>query len=104
MVFSHFSLVDKSATLGPRSGSELLSESSPSTLGSELSADFTSWTPAAYGVPMVPEPVLEVESEEEYLYKRVDEFGRWWYRSEVCPGRWFLCDTSDGVVWWDEPG
>ena len=33
--------------------------------GSELSADFTSWTPAAYGVPMVPEPVLEVEVEEE---------------------------------------
>ena len=60
--------------------------------------DFTSWTPAACGVPMVPEPVLEVESEEEYLDKWVGEFGRWWSRSEVHPGRWFLHDTSDGVV------
>ena len=45
---------EKSAALIPHSGSE-------------LSADFTSWTPAAYGVPMVPEPVLEVESEGQYL-------------------------------------
>ena len=87
MVFSHFSPNSKkSARLGPHSGSE-------------LSADFTSWTPAAYGVPMVPEPVLEVEAEEEYLVTRMDEFGRWWSRSEVYPGRWFLHDTSDGVVW-----
>ena len=50
---------------------------------SELSADFTSWTPAACGVPMVPEPVLEAEFEEEDLDKWVDEFGRWWSRSEV---------------------
>ena len=55
-------------------------------------------------MPMVPEPVLEVEPEEEYLDKWVDEFGRLWSRSEVYPGRWFLHDTSDGVVWWDEPG
>ena len=34
----------------------------------------------------------------------MDEFGRWWSRSEVYPGRWFLFDTPDGVVWWDEPG
>ena len=53
---------------------------------------------------MVPEPMLEVESEGQYLDRRVDDFGRWWYRSEVHPGRWFLHDTSDGVVWWDEPG
>ena len=57
------------------------------------------WTQAAHGVPMV----LEVESEEEYLDKWVDEFGRWWSRSEVHPGRWFLHDTSHGAVWWDEP-
>ena len=37
-------------------------------------------------MPMVPEPVLEVECEEEYLDKWVDEFGRWWSRSEVYPG------------------
>ena len=90
-VFSHFFSGEKSATLGPHSGSE-------------LSADFTSWRLAAYGVPMVPEPVLEVESEEEYLVTRTDEFCRWWSRSEVYPGRWFLYDTSHGVVWWDEPG
>ena len=53
-------------------------------------------------MPMVPEPVLEVEAEEEYLDKWVDEFGRWWSRSEVLPGRWFLHDISHGVVWWDE--
>ena len=82
--FRTFSRGQKSATLGPHSGSE-------------LSADFTSWTPAACGVPMVPEPVLEVEAEEEYLVTRMDEYGRWWYRSEVHPGRWFLRDT-DGVV------
>ena len=40
--FRTFSRWQKSATLGPHSGSE-------------LSADFTSWTPAAYGVPLVPE-------------------------------------------------
>ena len=62
------------------------------TGGSELSADFTLWTPAAYGVPMVPEPVLEVESEEEYLVTRMDEFGRWWSRWEVFLGMWFLHD------------
>ena len=54
--FSHFSPGEKSAKLGPHSGSE-------------LSADFTSWTLAACGVPMVPEPVPEVESEEGYLDK-----------------------------------
>ena len=80
----------KSATLGPHSGSE-------------LSADFNQWTPAACGVPMVPEPVLEVES-EEYFVTRMDEFGRRCFGSDVYPGRWFLHDTSDGVVWWDEPG
>ena len=90
MGFRTFPRGQESATLGPH-------------LGSELSADFTSWTPAAYGMPMVPEPVLDVEAEEEYLVTRMDEPGRWWYRSEVHPGRWFLRDT-DGVVWWDEPG
>ena len=49
--------------------------------------------------------VLEAESEEEDPDKLVDEFGRRWFRSEVFPGRWFLlCTSSDGVVWWDEPG
>ena len=66
--FSHFSQIQKSARLGPHSGSE-------------LAADFTPWTPAACGVPMVPEedesePVLEAEFEEEDLDKWVDEFGR----------------------------
>ena len=52
---------------------------------------------------MVPEPVLEVESEEEYLDK-------WWTNSAVGgPGRRSTlgggsCTTLDGVVWWDEPG
>ena len=68
-------------------------------VGTECGLYFT-----AYGVPMVPEPVLEVESEEEYLVTGMDECGRWWSRSEVCVGRWFLRDTSHGVVWWDEPG
>ena len=53
---------------------------------------------------MLPEPVLEVEFEEEDLDEWVDEFGRWWSRSEVYPGRWYLLDTSAGVIWWDEPG
>ena len=73
------------------------------TGGLELSGDFT-WTQAACGVPMVPQPVLEVRSEEEFLDKWVDEFGRWLSRSEVLPGRSFLHDTSDGVVRWDERG
>ena len=34
----------------------------------------------------------------------VDEFGRWWSRSEVFPGRWVMHDTSNGPVRWDEPG
>ena len=59
----------KSATSGPQSG---------------LSADFTSWTPAAFGVPMVPEPVLEVEAKEEYFVTRMDEFGRWWSSLGSC--------------------
>ena len=42
--------------------------------------DFTPWTPAAHGVPMVPEPVLEAEFAEEDLDKWVDEFGSWWSR------------------------
>ena len=46
--FSHFSPGEKSAGSGPHPGSE-------------LSADFTPWTPAAHGVPMVPEPVLEAQ-------------------------------------------
>ena len=62
-VFSHFSHM-KSARLGPHSGSE-------------LSVDFTLWTPAACGAPVVPEPVPEAEFEEEDLDKWVDEFGRW---------------------------
>ena len=64
-----------------------------SSLGSVVTSDY-----------VTPLTVLEVESEEEYLDKWVDEFCRWWSRSEVYPGRWFLHDTSDGVVWWDEPG
>ena len=71
---------------------------------SELDADFTPWTPTACGVPTVPAKVLEVESEEEDIDKRVDEFGRRWFRSEVCPWKWYLLDTSNGVVRWDEPG
>ena len=45
----------KSATLGPHSGSE-------------LSADFISWTPAAYGVPMAgADDESEAESEAEVV-------------------------------------
>ena len=62
----------KSAGQGPHSGSE-------------LSADFTSWTPAAYGAPMVAEPLTVAELEDLGMW--VDEFGRWWSRSEVFPGR-----------------
>ena len=89
-VFRTFPRVEKSAEEGPHSGSE-------------LGADFTPWTPAAYGVPNVPEPVLEpVVVVEDFDYW-VDEFGRFWTRSLACPSRWFLQDTSE-LVWWEEPG
>ena len=56
-------------------------------VGSALGVgDLAPWTPAAYGVPMVPEPVLEAEFEEEDLDKWVDELGHWWSRSEVYLG------------------
>ena len=71
-------------------------------MGSELGADITPWTPAAYGAPMVAEPLTVAELEDLGIW--VDEFGRWWSRSEVFPGRWVMHDTTDGPVWWDEPG
>ena len=47
--------------------------------------------------PMVAEPLTVAELEDLGIW--VDEFGRWWSRSEV-----FRHDTTDGPVWWDEPG
>ena len=87
--FALFPSWKKSAGLGPHSGSE-------------LGADFAPWTPAAYGAPMVAEPLIVAELED--LGTWVDEFGRWWSRSEVFPGRWVMHDTTGGPVWWDEPG
>ena len=49
--FSHFSPREKSAGQGPHSGSE-------------LGADFTPWTLAAYGAPMVAEPLTVAELED----------------------------------------
>ena len=89
-VFRTFLREEKSAEEGPHSGSE-------------LGADFTPRTLAAYGVPMVPEPVLEPLVVVEDFDNWVDEFGRCWTRSLACPSRWFLQDTSE-LVWWDEPG
>ena len=88
-VFRTFPREEKSAEEGPHSGSE-------------LGADFTPWTPAAYGVPMAAEPLTVAELEDLGIW--VDEFGRWWSRSEVFPGRWVMHDTTDGLVWWDELG
>ena len=51
---------------------------------------------------MVAEPLTVAELEDLGIW--VDEFGRWWSRSEVFPGRWVMHDTIDGPVWWDEPG
>ena len=75
MGFSHFSPSEKSAKLGPHSGSE-------------LSADFTPSSPAACvdadGTPTVD-----------------DEAGntRW----QSCSGRWYLLG-SNRTVCWDAPG
>ena len=52
--------------------------------------------------PMVAEPLTVAELADLGIW--VDEFGRWWSRSEVFPGRWVTHDTTDGQVWWDEPG
>ena len=87
--FRTFSREEKSAEEGPHSGSE-------------LGADFTPWTPAAYVAPMAAGSLSAEELEELGIW--VDEFGRWWSRSGVSPGRWLLHDTSHGPVWWDEPG
>ena len=96
--FRTFPQIQKSAKLGPPSGSELPAESSPST-----------WR--ACVVPMVPEedesePETESESEvEEDSEIWVDEAGRQWMRTAAFPGRWYLLGTSfDGAIWWDEPG
>ena len=88
-VFRTFPRDEKSAEQGPHSGSE-------------LGADFTPWTPAAYDAPMVAQSWSVEELEELGIW--VDEFGRWWSRSGVFPGRWVMHDTSGGPVWWDEPG
>ena len=78
------------------------SPNSPASQSSDLLGEVRPWTPAAYGAPMVAEPLTVAELEE--LGKWVDEFGRWWSRSEVFPGRWVMHDTTDGPVWCDEPG
>ena len=88
-VFHTFLREEKSAEEGPHSGSE-------------LGADFTPWTPAAYDAPMAAGSWSVEELEELGIW--VDEFGRWWSRSGVFPGRWVLHDTSHGPVWWDEVG
>ena len=81
--------------LGPRSGSELLPELSPSTR-------------RAYAVPMVLEvaaPVLEVESEGEDPDRWRDELGRLWMRSALNPRKWYLLGTGlDVDSIWEEPG
>ena len=87
--FRTFSRDEKSAEEGPHSGSE-------------LGADFTPWTPAANDAPMAAGSWSAEELEGLGIW--VDEFGRWWSRSGVSPGRWLLHDTSHGPVWWDEPG
>ena len=73
--FSHFSPSEKSAKLGPHSGSE-------------LSADFTPSTPAAH-----------VDSDRPPMWD--DEAGNTWWQSPS--GRWYLLG-SDRTVWWDAPG
>ena len=73
-VFSSFPRPKKSAKLGPHSGSE-------------LSADFTPSTPAAY-----------VDSDGPLTW--VDDAGNTWWQSES--GRWYL--DRDPSVWWDAPG
>ena len=88
-VFRTFPREEKSAEQGPHSGSE-------------LGADFTPWTPAACDAPMVAESLSAEELEDLGIW--VDEFGSWWSRSGVFPGRWVMHDTTDGPVWWDEPG
>ena len=82
--FRTFPQLKKSAGLGPHSGSE-------------LGPDFTPWTPAAYGPPMVAEPLTVAE---------LEDLGIWVDNSAAGgPGRrWVMHDTTDGPVWWDEPG
>ena len=72
--FRTFSRPEKSAELGPHSGSE-------------LSADFTPSTPAAYVVSDVP-PTW------------IDGAGLTWWQS--ASGRWYL--DRDPSIWWDAPG
>ena len=72
--FGTFSRPEKSATLGPHSGSE-------------LSADFTPSTPAAYVVSDGP-PTW------------IDGAGFTWWQS--ASGRWYL--DRDPSIWWDAPG
>ena len=67
-VFRTFPREEKSAEEGPH-------------LGSELGADFTPWTPAAYDAPMVAGSWSVEELEELGIW--LDEFGRWWSRSGV---------------------
>ena len=72
--FRTFSLPEKSATLGPHSGSV-------------LSADFTPSAPATYVVSVGP-PTW------------IDGAGLTWWQS--ASGRWYL--DRDPSIWWDAPG
>ena len=72
--FRTFFRSGKSARLGPHSGSE-------------LSADFTPSTPAAY-----------VDSTGPSMW--VDDAGLTWWQS--ASGRWYL--DRDPSIWWDAPG
>ena len=96
VVFALFPIFPKCAGLGSHSGSELPSESSPSTR-------------RAYAVPMVPEddePATESESEvEKDCDFWVDGAGLQFMRTAAFPARWYLLGTGfDGSVWLDEPG
>ena len=75
------------------SGSELPSESSPSTR-------------RAYAVPMVPKDDESATESESEVEKDCDLWvGRQWMRTAAFPGRWYLLGTGfDGSIWWDEPG
>ena len=78
--FSHFSTKQESATVPPRSESELPPHSSP-------------WTPAAYDVPMVlEEEEEESEDEPDFAVEYVEYDGRWW-GCEWIPARQRYC-------WW----
>ena len=88
--FSHFFPHEKSARLGPYSGSE-------------LSADFSPSTPAAHGdfwVDEAPAAHLADIVLESNMWR--DEAGFVWIRMSANPSRWHLLQKS--AVHWDDPG